>query len=197
MKNICIVEGFDMVGKDTFIKTAFSDYKVWNPDFKPIDDALGRDKAWTIGLGVVDFLSKTYNGTDKIAINRGAASSYAYSVCRDDQDTIDNRVVEWYKNNEFYHNQVDHLLLRFSDIEVAKELYYESKLRRDVFNEVSAKLDKFDTFNEYWSEYIRHLEKFDEYYDKVGTQYIPVVVSRNMFCIKEPSHSYVVEVKVQ
>ena len=164
--NYYIVEGFDMVGKTRFLAENLSDYKVYYCNHGLSDETVGRHNSWVIGYGVLDFLSQICP-EDRIVINRGVASSYVYKRLYDGH-YLDQRILDYYKNNEFFCRKVGHLWIRHHSADTAEQIYGFSQSREKNPNELSAQFDRFNSFSDYWVYYKRAEALFLEVYDKLG-----------------------------
>lgn len=174
LNNVYIIEGMDMVGKNTFVEENLPGYKLYQCRHDLTDQTVGRDNSWTIGYGVVDFLeqlgvckdSKLKNG---VVINRGVFSSYVYARLYNNT-YLDKKVLDWYKNNEFFKETIGHIYIRHFSPETAQVIFEKSRLRAQDSNEISRKYDKFNTFNDYWYVYNMADRLFKEAYDYVGVK---------------------------
>lgn len=166
---IVIVEGFDMVGKTSAVERFFSDYETYFATHDLTDVTIGRDNSWTIGYGVVDLLSQMKT-LPKLVINRGVVSSAVYS---DLYGTVPStkvleKVLDWYACNEFFAKSITHIYVSHFDYHSAKVLFENSQKRQTNPNELSAKLDKFKSFDAYWNTYNKADELFRQYYRRLG-----------------------------
>lgn len=178
-KKVFIVEGFDMVGKTTAIKNFLPDYDTYFANHDLTDKVVGRDKSWVIGYGVLDLLSQIHSRDIKLVINRGVASSYVYSILYDDQSSLDERVLQWYRHNDFFVNQVGHIYVSHFNEVSARQIYENSLHRETNPNELSAKYDRFNSFEEYWELYQEADRLFNQTYRKLGINPLRIVTLEN------------------
>lgn len=164
-----------MVGKTTFIQNCLTDHVIYHATHDLTDQTIGRKSSWSLGFAILDFLSQSVSqGSEiKVAIDRGIFSSMVYSEIYD-KSPVPEVVVNWYRNNQFFKNNVEVIHVTHDCKESAKEIYQRSLFRVKNSNSISDKYDKFSSFEEYWSAYLRFEEKFLESYRKVGK--IPRVV---------------------
>lgn len=164
---LVLVEGFDMVGKSTLIKELYPNHSKYHATHDLTDETVGRDNSWTIGYGVVDMLSQMYsNGIPNLVIDRGVISSYVYTKLSGKE--FDSKIMEYYKNNKFFKENIRHILVVHQDKVSAKLIYDRSQSRTLNPNKISAELDKFDTFGEYWKQYEKAMNLFIEAYSILG-----------------------------
>lgn len=167
-KSITIIEGFDMVGKDTFIRETNHKSKIYHPSHDLTDATIGRDQSWVLGHSIVEFLEQTkgiLNEEESLVINRCIASSIVYTRIYNNHN-LPKEVVDWYKNNQFFKNEIRHIYIKHKNEKTAKMIYQLSQTRKVPDNLVSAKLDKFNSFDDYWRMYsfanLKFLEAFNE-----------------------------------
>lgn len=171
LKDIVIVEGFEMVGKSTVIENLFVEegYTNYHATHDLTDATVGRNNSWTIGYGVLDFL-KQYNQNflthfpAKVAIDRGVFSSYVYQKLYGPEGDLDSKVLEHYTNDKFFHNEVTHCYVRPANESVSRMLWENSKKRPKNPNALSNSYDQFSTFEDYWKMYKRAEDLFFESY---------------------------------
>lgn len=176
-KKIIVLEGFDMTGKSTFaekillLSDPYHKYKIYNPHHNLTDATIGRHNSWAIGYSIFDFLSQmNLDATDThIIINRGVFSSYVYSELNGSaKDKLPAEVVDWYRNSQFFKDNVDVLFFQHFSEATAKEIYDASQDREENPNKLSRQLDTFDGFSQYWDTYRRANELFLESFELVG-----------------------------
>ena len=186
--NIYVVEGFELSGKSTFIDKIMKEFKHYHATHDLTDETIGRKDSWTIGYGVIDFLSQTASKDDLIAIDRGVFSSYVYEHLynQGNRDTI-NKVVDWYSRNEFFKNTVGHVRVSHYNKSTARRIFELSKSREVNPNTLSSTYDKFSSFEEYWDRYQEAESLFDEVYKKIG------VSKNNLLRVKPLVGSFIVE----
>ena len=165
-KPIYIVDGFDIVGKSTLMKELLPDYKLWYPTHDLSDKILGRHESWVLGYAVLDYLSQV-TPSDKIVINRGVFSSYVYMRLYTNK-IFPEDIINWYKSNQFFLENIGHIYVKHEDVDSAKLLYESSKSREKSSNPVSDKYDSFRTFSDYWVLYNKADLLFREIYQKLG-----------------------------
>lgn len=171
LKDIIIVEGFEMVGKSTAIKNLFvkEGYTSYHATHDLTDITVGRNNSWTIGYGVLDFL-KQYNQNflvhfpAKVVIDRGIFSSYVYQKLYGPEGDLDFKILDYYANDEFFHNEITHCYVRPANKAVARMLWENSKNRPKNPNILSNKYDQFKTFEDYWEMYKKAEDLFFESY---------------------------------
>lgn len=191
---VYVVEGFDMVGKSFFMNYVMSDYKVYHATHDLTDETVGRHNSWTIGYGVMDFLSQVGTDNLKVVIDRGVSSSFVYKrlygmdaeVCFPGELTID-RVVDWYSKNEFFKSGVNHIHVCHLRKASARQIFEKSKTREVNPNALSAQMDRFSDFDEYWKTYLKAEELFTEVYDKLDIEPIIVKTYPGGFVINYPN----------
>lgn len=174
-KNLCIIEGFDMVGKTTFIKNFMSDFKYYHPNHDITDCTVGRDHSWTIGYGIIDFFSQVGTDNIKAVIDRGIASGYVYRRLYHGIDVLDPimDVVEWYSYSDFF-KSLCHIHICHYNKDTAREIYEKSQSREANPNAVSAALDKFYNFEAYWDYYCKAEKFYDIVYEMLKIKPIRV-----------------------
>lgn len=168
---IVIVDGFDMVGKDLFIKEVYPNCQMYHPSHNLTDATIGRHQSWVIGHSIVEFLEQVSKIaiTENIVINRGITSSIVYSRIYGNKE-IPSQVIDWYLNNDFFKNRIKHIYIKHKNEKTAKLIYDLSKKREVPDNQISRKFDQFNSFEFYWRMYsIAHL-KFLEAYESVGVK---------------------------
>lgn len=171
MSNIKIVEGFDIVGKTTYMNKVHSNSKVYHCNHDLSDITIGRHNSWALGYGIIDFLSQV-KINDEILIDRGVISSAVYAELYD--SPLDSHVLEWYAGCEYFKKCIDHIYIRHYDETSARKIYEFAQSRKVNPNPLSAKFDKFTSFENYWSTY-RHADQlFLDTYDKLGIS--PIVL---------------------
>lgn len=170
--NIILLEGFDMVGKSTYAKQHFPSYfNIYECDHDVTDKVIGRSNSWSIGYGVVDFLQKALTNSMtnnlNVIINRGVFSSYVYKRLYEGT-LLDSSIINWYKNNSFFRNNIKHIYVRHKDINTAQSIYEASQLRKVPNNPITKSLDNFNSFRDYWALYTIADSLFTEIYDYIG-----------------------------
>jgi len=160
-KNIYLIEGFSMVGRSTFIDTAFpaSPMYTWNNNHV---DELNNRNEWNVEYGIIDFLEQV--GVRRVAnstglvLNRGVFSSYVYNYLYSRSRPFDERILESYKNNKFFHNDIGHIYVRHSDQGLAEEM----------FNKAHEQYPEFKSFSDYWIMYNYADQCYRDIYKKLG-----------------------------
>lgn len=153
LSNICIVEGFDIVGKSTFINYQLPEYELYYYNHDISDETIGRSNACILGMNVIDFLSQV-KPKEKIIINRGIFSSIVYEKLYNN-NILPDIVIDYYKNSEYFHNNIDIIYL-MHDSRASAEILYQNSLHRPLNpNELNQEYDRFESFNDYWSIYMR------------------------------------------
>lgn len=173
--DIILLEGMDMVGKSTFVDKKFPNYfTTYECHHQLTDETVGRDNSWTIGYGIVDFLQQMYQDfcnnnlmNCNVVINRGVFSSYVYKKLYNNKN-FDSKILDFYKNNEFFKNDIEHIYVRHHNLETAEAIFESSKSREVADTEISRKYDNFNTFSDYWIYYCTADQLFKEVYDYVG-----------------------------
>lgn len=164
-----IVEGFEMVGKTTYAQKVVRGLTpravLYHADHDLTDKTIGRDNSWTIGYGIFDLLSHA-DLEETVVIDRHVASSYAYQKLYGGTP-LSEEVIEYYKNNEFFHNSISHIHIQHLDRDNAFAIYQKSQSREKNCNELSNKYDQFESFDQYWERYLRAQEYFLEAYLKL------------------------------
>lgn len=156
--NVCIIEGFDIVGKTTYAKEYLSNYRLYEYDHTIIDNTVGRSKAWMPGYSIIDFLSKTDN-KKKIVLNRGICSSIVYNKLSN-MEEIPEDIIEYYKHSKYFHDKVD-ILYFYHKSKSSAELLYTSSLSREVnSNKINQSYDRFNSFEDYWETYLKYESEF-------------------------------------
>lgn len=178
-KDIIIVEGFDMVGKTKFAKQEFSEYSHYYANHDLTDITVGRNNSWTIGYGIIDFLSQVHKSGQKILINRGICSSIVYESIYNKTD-LNRSIVDYYRNNQFFHDNIDIVYVRHNTRTCAEYIYEMSKSRERNKNELSDQYDKFKDFNDYWNTYRLFDHKFHESFSMIN--FDPIVVLTKAGC---------------
>lgn len=174
LKNIVVVEGFEMVGKTTFINNELSHFVNYHATHDLTDKTIGRDNSWTIGYGVFDLLSQIETQANDptksiiyphlaVVIDRGVFSSYVYQKLYGSGE-LSSEVIEYYKNNKFFHDEVSHLYVVPKNATVARQIYEKSASRPENPNALSNKYDQFDSFESYWSAFLKADKLFEEAY---------------------------------
>lgn len=166
---VIIVEGFEMVGKTSYAKTLAerTNNFIYHADHDLTDKTVGRNNSWTIGYGIFDLLSHIPT-EETIIIDRHVASSYVYQKLYGPEGELYSEVIDYYKNNKFFHDSVTHIHVQHESKEEALKIFEKSKTRDKNSNELSNKYDQFDNFEEYWSRYSKAQEYFLEAYLKLG-----------------------------
>ena len=167
-KDIYIIEGFDMVGKSTFIEKYMDKFNLYYPTHDLTDKTIGRNNSWVIGYSVIDYL-KQLSERPRTVISRGVMSGQVYSRIYGNK-FLDNCIIDYFKNDEFFCKEIGHIYLRHRDVESAKKMFEASKSREKNSNEVSAKLDNFRTFDYYWTYYTNADLIFNDMYSKFGIE---------------------------
>lgn len=162
-----LVEGFDMVGKTTFMKTLFPEYKIYHCRHDLSDATIGRNNSWALGYGIIDYLDQTDGWDSKTIIDRGVMSSYVYEDIYNFR-SLDSKIIEWYKNCESFISKVDHVYICHKSKETARIIYKKSQSREVNPNTISALYDKFNSFEDYWKTYCKADELYREVYDLLG-----------------------------
>ena len=173
--HIILIEGMDMVGKDTFIQKRIpSYYDTYTCRHQLTDDTVGRNRSWVVGYGVIDYLEQLMTSPSNnnlmnlmTVINRGVFSSYVYGRLYSNQN-FDPKILEWYKNNDFFKNTIEHIYIKHHNIDTAKYIFERSQSRAQATNLVSRKLDTFNSFSDYWVRYSQANLLFKEVYDIIG-----------------------------
>lgn len=187
LKNTVIVEGFEMVGKSTLIENLLvrdNGFVNYHATHDLTDRTIGRNNSWTIGYGVLDFLSQynrePYKRFDlKVAIDRGVFSSYVYQKLYGPVSDLNYKIVDWYKRNNFFHEDVTHLYVKPADETVSRMLWDKSRERPENPNFLSNKYDKFSSFEEYWEMFKKADELFKEAYRAMNVKPYEVQVELN------------------
>lgn len=172
--NIILVEGMDMTGKSTFVKRKVPNYFTsYECHHDLTDKTVGRENSWTIGYGIIDFLQQMCSDpcnnlmNCNVVINRGVFSSYVYGRLYQN-NLLDETVIDFYKNNDFFKYDIDHVYVRHHSLDTAERIFESSKTREVADTEISRKYDKFNSFRDYWVYYNMADQLFKEVYDKVG-----------------------------
>lgn len=188
-ESVYVVEGFDMVGKNFFVDKFMPEFSLYHANHDLTDETIGRHESWAIGYGVMDFLFQIQETSKiKVVIDRGVSSSFVYKALYEGNlDSNDHilTVVNWYSRNDFFKKSVGHIHVCHYNKASAKRLYEISQSREKNPNEVSAQMDRFSSFDEYWEYYTEAEDLFREVYRKIGIT--PIVV-------KSMPRSFVVEI---
>lgn len=167
-KKIIILEGFDMVGKSTYANE-FLKVRTYYPNHDITDVTIGRNNSWAIGYSVLDFLSQIDVRDEHIVINRGVFSSYVYSkLYGHSEDELPEAVIDYYRNSQFFKDNVSVIYFQHFSRSSAKVIYESSMSRQKSFNELTAKLDQFSDFDQYWRAYSKASELFIESFNLIG-----------------------------
>lgn len=175
---VVLVEGFDIVGKTSFINKQLVNelgYTTYHTTHDTIDKVVGSDHRWVTGYGIIDMISQIYN-THKLnlAIDRGVFSSYVYNKLYGNDLSSD--VINYYINNEFFHScNISHIYVQPNDKSTSEYLFNLSKSRPENDNEISRKYDQFSTFDDYWSMYLKAESLFIDAYQIIGVK--PIIVN--------------------
>ena len=159
---IYVCEGFDAVGKDTFIEKCLGELAPnYGPTYEVFDKYLLRDDAWLIGLAIVDLLSQSnLIKSSNVLLNRWLPSSYVYArlKARDSQDEIlDQEVIAKFLeiindyttlDGEDIFPQVTIYHVSHESKESARVIYNRSLNRPD-----NESFDDFNSFDDYWVRY--------------------------------------------
>lgn len=164
-----MIEGFDMVGKTTFLNRYLSDHQIYHCNHDLTDDTIGRENSWTIGYGVIDFLEQVDTKPCHLVIDRGVFSSYVYSRIYQNRQ-LDKKVLDWYKNNNFFKSSVGHIYLKHHDSSTAEKIFDFAQNREKNPNKLSDKYDQFKSFNDYWIFYSNADLLFKEAYNYIGVR---------------------------
>ena len=142
----------------------------------------------------MDFLSQVGVEGLKVVIDRGVSSSFVYkhlygmNEVSIEEPTVD-KVVDWYSKNEFFKSTVNHIHVCHLRKASARQIFEKSKTREINPNALSAQMDRFNDFDEYWETYLKAEELFDEVYDKLGIEPIYVKTYPGGFVIDDLSGS--------
>lgn len=159
---IYIIDGFDMVGKTSYIKSNLKGAKYWHPTHDLTDSTIGRVSSWSLGYGVLDFLSQTSLDQD-IVIDRGVASSYVYNLLYIHKK-LPKEVIQYYRDWKWFHKEVKYIHIRHSSENSARKIFSRGQTRGTAQNELSAKYDRFRNFDQYWDRYLEAEKLFTEAY---------------------------------
>lgn len=187
MESICIVEGFDMVGKSLYVSRFMSKYKQYTPNHDLTDMTVGRGKSWVIGYGIIDFLSQVHDDNNSnVVINRGICSSIVYGDIYENGE-VGPETISYYKNSKFFHENVDILYFCHSSKNIAEIIYNKSQSRSVNPNEISAKYDKFKSFEDYWKTYCEFDEAFRRSFDLLNIKPYCIQTLLNKYEVYDPS----------
>lgn len=162
-----LIEGFDMVGKTTFMKILLPDHKIYHCRHDLSDSTIGRNNSWALGYGIIDFLDQTDGYDSKVIIDRGVMSSYVYEDIYNFR-SLNPKIMEWYRNCESFINKIDHIYIRHQSRDTAQTIYESSQSREINPNILSALYDRFDSFDDYWETYLRADQLYKEAYSIIG-----------------------------
>lgn len=168
-----IVEGFDCVGKDTYVAKTFRDMLVYRPDYNLFDSFFTRNDAWVIGYSIFDYLSQTNTSSDSIVLNRGIASSLVYAKLYniDSQILKETNLLEllkWWKSNRVFKDST--IIHIYHSSKESAEILYNSMVSSRVMED----LDKFESFDDYWRMYLKAEELYKDAYHLLGVT--PVMI---------------------
>lgn len=171
-------EGFDAVGKDTFIKQCLTGLRPsYRPEYLVFDKYLMRDDAWLIGLSIVDLLSKSkLIDESDVLLNRWLPSSYVYARLNAQDasdDTLDSQVVDKFLSILNDYTSIDPEIfskfqifhVRHKDASTAYNVYMSSISRID-----NEELDNFSSFEDYWIRYKQAEELYDLFYSELAVR---------------------------
>lgn len=167
MSNIVIVDGFEIVGKTSYIKCAYPTYQYYHPTHSLTDKTIGRHNSWAIGYGLMDMVCQFNNDCDfKLVIDRGVASSYVYPFLYNQESTLPTEVLKWYRDNLLLKKRVNFVYLCHKTKDSAKFIYEDALSHRMTdTNSLSQKYDTFENFEDYWKTYLRADEMFRSVYN--------------------------------
>lgn len=165
MLHVDVVEGFDMVGKTTYIHDILmKQYKekgyqcmYYHPDYdfyNQVDPS--RDSMYLVGYGIFDFIESNLDTLKSlnlsIIIDRGVLSSIVYSDNMSDE--FKNVLLQSYNKLQSIKNYTTlHYVSTTKDN--AEHLYHKSQLRSD--NEL---LDRYENFESYYNKYLKYHNKY-------------------------------------
>ena len=167
-KNIYVVEGFDMVGKTSFIKKYMSRYNYYRPTYEMYDISVGRKDSWLASCTVIDYLKNMEKPT-KTVIDRGLFSGQVYSRIYNNK-FLDNKILDFFKKDNYFCKEVGHVYLRHRDVNTAREIFESAKKREVENNEITKSLDNFRTFDYYWTYYTNADLMFNDMYKQFGIE---------------------------
>lgn len=196
---VVVVEGFDMVGKTFFMKEHLSQYKIFHADHELTDATVGRNNSWTIGYGIFDLMSQTgLNVSDPIVIDRCVASSFVYSKLFPDggvsKESMD-QIVDWYSKCKVFKEDVVHVHVCHYNRCTARKIYEASQHREKNPNPLSAELDKYSSFDEYWSAYKLAECWFESVYSQLGIEPVKAKVYPGGYFFEFPGSDHLVNIR--
>lgn len=166
-KPVYIVEGFDILGKTTFIDTVMKSYSKYTASHDVTDSTIGRNNSWAIGYSILDFLSQV-PVSSKVIIDRGIFSSIVYACLYEPYIPISEEVIKWYLNSEFFNSKVGHIYLTHRDKNTARRIYEIAQKRVRSTNAITDKYDSFSDFEHYWETYLKFDKAYRDAYQMLG-----------------------------
>ena len=162
---ISIAEGFDLVGKTTFLKSKFVDYKIYKPDYRVFDHYFNRNLAFMYGYGQMDlfkYLKKSSQELPDIVYDRSVYSSYVYSWIYPSENTVPFDIVV-----DFTKSAVD----IFGELYLYYVHHMNDESMKLIFDHDSSDhnepLDQFNSFDEYKLYYLRASDLFESLFDQL------------------------------
>lgn len=150
-----IVEGADFVGKSAVLNEKLPGTKPYHPDYKVFDLNYSRNLACLFGYSVVDYLATRPASElpDDLTFDRSMPSSYAYGEYYKSAETVPLALIQdFFQKLTKMSTEVTIYHVSHSDKNSAKRIYDNDPNHND-------KLDKFDSFEDYWKFY-KELESY-------------------------------------
>ena len=163
--SIYIIEGYDGVGKDYYVKNNLSEKDFYRPNHELLDKFISRNDSYLVGFSIFDFLSRIRKTGVEVIINRCIASSLVYSELYNGRLHLHpnlDELIEFYKNNRHF-QEANHIHVCHSSMESARKIYNLMSNRSD-----NEELDEFDGFLDYWKCYCNAELAFSKYYKMLG-----------------------------
>lgn len=170
MSNLIIVEGFDMVGKTSYLESIHS--PGYRPDYDMLDSFYERNLAGLFFFMQADLLYKTdlVKSDTKLTLDRSSVSGYVYSRIypSDVSEFPSEMVIESIKRMCSVFDTVEIVHVIHSCRESAKQIYFQSHKDGSHLD----KLDQFDSFDAYFRCY----QNAESYYREIYISLIDSIV---------------------
>lgn len=165
--DILVVEGYDMVGKSTLISNLVSimstlDFHrvrpvvVFRPDYDNLcyDDVIDKSNRLVIGLSVLDFIRSDKNYNKLTIFDRGLPSGIVYSALYQD-NKLNKCMIDSYI--DLYLNMKTCILYINHESKSSAMVKYNKSI---LDNNHEDDYDKFSSFDEYYSTYLKFNKEF-------------------------------------
>lgn len=167
LKDVAIIEGFDMVGKTTAVRYLFPNALPYFANHTLTDETIGRDDSWVLGYSLLSLLQRYRLVASPLVINRGPASGVVYSLLYRGKNPHLDKVVDYYSKWNYFTHKISHLHVRHHDKESAKILFEKSQ-SRTVVNDLDKVFDSFSSFEDYWEMYLLAEKYYKETYQRLN-----------------------------